>query len=94
MNQPSPLKRREIIDALRMGAVPRRGLELITIGRGDFARRRVSPRWSSRKWVEPAGEVLHFDYKNGQLCLDREKLEQQFEVAGRIGATAESDRET
>ena len=32
MSQPSPLKRREIIDALRLGAVPRRGLELFAVG--------------------------------------------------------------
>jgi hypothetical protein len=32
MSQPSPLKRREIIDALRTGAVPRRGLELFAVG--------------------------------------------------------------
>jgi hypothetical protein len=32
MSQPSPLKRREIIDALRIGAVPRRGLELFAVG--------------------------------------------------------------
>jgi hypothetical protein len=29
---PSPLKRREIIDALRLGTVPRRGLELFAVG--------------------------------------------------------------
>lgn len=32
----SPLKRREIIDALRMGAVPRRGLELFAVGLERF----------------------------------------------------------
>lgn len=32
MSEPSPLKRREIIDALRAGAVPRRGLELFAVG--------------------------------------------------------------
>jgi len=32
----SPLKRREIIDALRIGAVPRRGLELFAVGLGRF----------------------------------------------------------
>lgn len=36
--QPSPLKRREIIDALRMGAVPRRGLELFATGLDGFVR--------------------------------------------------------
>lgn len=34
----SPLKRREIIDALRMGAVPRRGLELFAVGLDRFER--------------------------------------------------------
>jgi hypothetical protein len=34
----SPLKRREIIDALRMGAVPRRGLELFAVGLERFAK--------------------------------------------------------
>lgn len=34
----SPLKRREIIDALRMGAVPRRGLELFAVGLERFER--------------------------------------------------------
>jgi hypothetical protein len=38
MTQPSPLKRREIIDALRMGAVPRRGLELFATGLDGFVR--------------------------------------------------------
>lgn len=32
----SPLKRREIVDALRVGAVPRRGLELFAVGLGAF----------------------------------------------------------
>jgi hypothetical protein len=32
----SPLKRREIVDALRSGAVPKRGLELFAVGLGDF----------------------------------------------------------
>lgn len=32
----SPLKRREILDALRIGAVPRRGLELFAVGLGRF----------------------------------------------------------
>jgi hypothetical protein len=32
----SPLKRREIIDALRIGAVPRRGLELFAVGLEHF----------------------------------------------------------
>jgi hypothetical protein len=32
MNEPSPLKRREIIDALRIGSVPQRGLELFAVG--------------------------------------------------------------
>jgi len=34
--QPSPLKRREIIDALRIGEVPRRGLELFAVGLQQF----------------------------------------------------------
>ena len=37
-SQPSPLKRREIVDALRMGAVPRRGLELFATGLEGFGR--------------------------------------------------------
>lgn len=36
MSAPSPLKRREIIDALRIGAVPRRGLELFAVGLDRF----------------------------------------------------------
>jgi hypothetical protein len=32
MSVPSPLKRREIIDALRLGTVPQRGLELFAVG--------------------------------------------------------------
>lgn len=35
-NEPSPLKRREIIDALRIGSVPRRGLELFAVGLDRF----------------------------------------------------------
>lgn len=35
---PSPLKRREIIDALRIGAVPARGLELFAVGLDRFER--------------------------------------------------------
>jgi hypothetical protein len=34
----SPLKRREIIDALRIGAVPRRGLEHFSVGLSRFER--------------------------------------------------------
>jgi hypothetical protein len=34
----SPLKRREIIDALRIGAVPRRGLELFAVGLERFSK--------------------------------------------------------
>lgn len=36
MTDASPLKRREIIDALRIGAVPRRGLELFAVGLERF----------------------------------------------------------
>lgn len=32
MSKPSPLKRKQIIEALRMGAVPQRGLELFAVG--------------------------------------------------------------
>src|ERR1035438_6419544 len=32
----SPLRRRDIIDALRAGTVPRRGLDLLAVGRGRF----------------------------------------------------------
>jgi hypothetical protein len=35
-NSVSPLKRREIIDALRVGAVPKRGLELFAVGLDRF----------------------------------------------------------
>ena len=36
MSQASPLKRAEIIDALRDGAVPRHGLELFAVGLERF----------------------------------------------------------
>ena len=36
MTEASPLKRREIVDALRVGAVPRRGLELFAVGLERF----------------------------------------------------------
>ena len=36
MTAPSLLKRREIIDALRFGTVPRRGLELFAVGLEPF----------------------------------------------------------
>lgn len=36
MSEPSALKRREIVDALRIGAVPRRGLELFAVGLERF----------------------------------------------------------
>lgn len=36
MTPPSPLKRREIVNALRLGAVPRRGLELFAVGLERF----------------------------------------------------------
>ncbi|HJL15593.1 MAG TPA: DUF2791 family P-loop domain-containing protein [Sandaracinaceae bacterium LLY-WYZ-13_1] len=36
MTAASPLKRREIVDALRIGAVPRRGLELFAVGLERF----------------------------------------------------------
>ena len=32
----SPLKRKEIIDALRLGTVPKRGLELFAVGLDRF----------------------------------------------------------
>ena len=38
MTQASLLKRREIIDALRLGTVPRRGLELFAVGLDRFAK--------------------------------------------------------
>lgn len=38
MSEPSPLMRREIIDALRAGVVPRRGLSLVATGLERFAR--------------------------------------------------------
>lgn len=37
MTEISPLKRREIVDALRIGAVPRRGLELFAVSLDPFA---------------------------------------------------------
>jgi hypothetical protein len=36
VSEPSPLKRREIIEALRSGTVPRRGLELFSVGLERF----------------------------------------------------------
>jgi len=36
LSEASPLRRREIIDALRIGAVPRRGLELFAVGLERF----------------------------------------------------------
>lgn len=38
MSEASPLKRREIIDALRIGAVPRRGLEHFAVGLERFSK--------------------------------------------------------
>ena len=38
MTEASPLKRREIVDALRIGAVPKRGLELFAVGLERFER--------------------------------------------------------
>ncbi|MCB9660517.1 MAG: BREX system ATP-binding protein BrxD [Sandaracinaceae bacterium] len=38
MSGPSPLKRREVIDALRVGAVPERGLETFAVGMDRFER--------------------------------------------------------
>jgi hypothetical protein len=38
MSEPTLLRRREIIEALRMGAVPRRGLELFAVGLDRFER--------------------------------------------------------
>jgi hypothetical protein len=36
ISKPSPLKRRQIVDALRIGAVPQRGLELFAVGLDRF----------------------------------------------------------
>jgi hypothetical protein len=36
VTEASPLKRREIIEALRIGSVPRRGLELFAVGLDRF----------------------------------------------------------
>lgn len=38
VNPASPLKRREIVDSLRLGAVPRHGLELFAVGLDPFER--------------------------------------------------------
>lgn len=37
MTDASPLRRREVIDALRRGTVPQRGLEVLAVGTEQFA---------------------------------------------------------
>ena len=50
----SPLKRREIIDALRLGAVPRRGLE-------QFFAHHNLPRISSERAIAEATDLSLMD---------------------------------
>lgn len=66
----SPLKRREIIDALRIGAVPRRGLELFAVGLGRFEKtidQELSSTASGRGWFK----AVRGEYGTGKTFFSR-----------------------
>lgn len=70
MNAPSPLKRREIIDALRIGAVPRRGLELFAAGLDRFERA-IDEELESVAAGNGRFKAVRGEYGNGKTFFSR-----------------------
>jgi len=67
---PSPLKRREIIDALRIGAVPRRGLELFAAGLDRFERA-IDEELASVAAGNGRFKAVRGEYGNGKTFFSR-----------------------
>lgn len=70
MNAPSPLKRREIIDALRIGAVPRRGLELFAAGLDRFEKA-IDEELESVSVGNGRFKAVRGEYGNGKTFFSR-----------------------
>ena len=70
MSAPSPLKRREIIDALRIGAVPRRGLELFAAGLERFERA-IDEELESVAAGNGRFKAVRGEYGNGKTFFSR-----------------------
>src|SRR4051812_39427120 len=66
----SPLKRREIIDALRIGAVPRRGLELYAAGLDRFERA-IDEELGSVASGNGRFKAIRGEYGNGKTFFSR-----------------------
>lgn len=66
----SPLKRREIIDALRIGAVPRRGLELFAAGLDRFERA-IDEELGSVAAGNGRFKAVRGEYGNGKTFFSR-----------------------
>lgn len=68
--QASPLKRREVIDALRVGAVPRRGLELFAVGLSRFEKtidQELASTAAGRGWFK----AVRGEYGTGKTFFSR-----------------------
>lgn len=76
----SPLKRREIIDALRIGAVPRRGLELFAVGLEVFEKA-IDDELKSAATGRGCFKAVRGDYGTGKTFFAR-WLEQRARLAG------------
>jgi len=70
VSAPSPLKRREIIDALRIGAVPRRGLELFAAGLERFERA-IDEELESVAAGNGRFKAVRGEYGNGKTFFSR-----------------------
>src|SRR2546423_8119772 len=66
----SPLKRREIIDALRIGTVPRRGLELFAVGL-DGCERAIDEELDSVAAGRGRFKAVRGDYGSGKTFFSR-----------------------
>lgn len=68
--QASPLKRREIIDALRIGEVPRRGLELFAVGLGQFEKA-IDDELASTATGQGRLKAVRGEYGTGKTFFSR-----------------------
>lgn len=68
--QISPLKRREIVEALRIGAVPRRGLELFAVGLDRFERA-IDEELDSVAAGRGRFKAIRGDYGSGKTFFSR-----------------------
>ncbi|MEZ4222309.1 MAG: BREX system ATP-binding protein BrxD [Polyangiaceae bacterium] len=70
MSEPSPLKRREIIDALRIGAVPKRGLELFAVGL-DHLEKAIDEELDSAAAGQGKFKAVRGEYGTGKTFFSR-----------------------